>query len=574
MPPILAGQIMADGKKKGISAGRKILGLQIVLAVLLAASLFTNYEQNIASDASVKAEADAKIRIGKFGELDLQLKDMQYNIIQIQQFLTDVSATRGLDGMDDGYAHAEEHTQKFNDHYKAAHALAMELKDYDILQKVIVASQAFPPYYTTGRRMAEAYVAEGPAGGNKLMDPFDKAAQKITDHLNTALATAEKRRADTQEQTAKAVATFDARHDLFQWISYAIGGVALVFSALTSLYTALLQRQADQQARRAEELAREQNTEREERERQAKLVISSLGSGLGKLSNGDLSAQIETPFPGEMEKLRDYFNTSIRALNETIHSVLQTSDQIRAGTSEIADASGDLARRTENQAASLEQAAATIGQLTGALQETASNSTRASHSAMSAKASAETGRDVVERAVTSMREIATSAEQITKIIGVIDEIALQTNLLALNAGVEAARAGDAGKGFAVVANEVRALSDRSAVAAKDIKRLLGESNLKVDQGVGLVAEVGRALTDINTHVLDVAQIINEITQAAATQSQSLTEVNAAVSQLDEFTQANAAMVEEATAATHTLNRQTVELSEVIGKFKVGDERAA
>lgn len=574
MPPILAGQIMADEKKKGISAGRKILGLQIVLALLLAASLFTNYEQNVASDASVKAEADAKIRIGKFGELDLQLKDMQYNIIEIQQFLTDISATRGLDGMDDGYARAEEHTQKFNEHYKAAHALAMELKDYDILQKVIVSSQAFPPYYTTGRRMAEAYVAEGPAGGNKLMDPFDKAAQKITEHLNIALATAEKRRADTQEQTAKAVAAFDARHDLFQWISYAIGGVALIFSALTSLYTALLQRQADQQARRAEELARERNTEREERERQAKLVISSLGNGLGKLSNGDLSAQIETPFPGEMERLRDYFNTSIRALNETIHSVLQTSDQIRAGTSEIADASGDLARRTENQAASLEQAAATIGQLTGALQETASNSTRASHSAMSAKASAESGREVVERAVTSMREIATSAEQITKIIGVIDEIALQTNLLALNAGVEAARAGDAGKGFAVVANEVRALSDRSALAAKDIKRLLSESNTKVDQGVELVAEVGQALSDINTHVLDVAQIINEITQAAATQSQSLTEVNAAVSQLDQFTQANAAMVEEATAATHTLNRQTVELSAVIGKFKVGDERAA
>ena len=565
---------MTKSENPGVSAGRKILGLQIGVGVLLALSLWANYQQDVKSKIAVNAEAEAKSRIAKFGKLDLELKDMQYNIIQIQQFLTDVSATRGVDGLDDGFAEAEKHTTIFDTHFKAAHALAMELKDYDILQKVIVSGQSFPPYYNTGKKMAQTYVAEGPAGGNKLMGAFDKAATKIITNLSVALETAEKRKAQIEVETAQKVDAAQAEQSLIQWLAYAIGAAALVFSGVTSIYTAMLQRRSIQQEQRAEELNRQQMEERERTAHQSALVISNLGDGLGKLSSGDLSAHIETPFPGEMEKLRHHFNTSIRALNDTIYSVLQTSDQIRAGTSEIADASGDLARRTENQAASLEEAAATIGQLTTALKDTASNSIRARGSALAARQTAETGSAVVQRTVVSMREIATSAEEITKIIGVIDEIALQTNLLALNAGVEAARAGDAGKGFAVVANEVRALSDRSALAAKDIKRLLAESNAKVEQGVGLVGEVGAALAAINDQVIAVAAIIEEISSAAAAQSDSLNEVNAAVSQLDQFTQANAAMVEQATAATHTLNRQTVELSEVIGRFKTEGDRAA
>lgn len=406
---------MTAKKMRRLTAGQKILGLQVVLGLLVALSLWANYAQDAASDIAVAAEADAKVRITKFGQLDLELKDMQYSTLQIQQFLTDISATRGLDGLNDGFERAEEHTKKFDTHFKAAHALAMDLKDYDILQKVVVSGQSFLPYYTTGKRMAETYIAEGPAGGNKLMAPFDKAAYKITKDLTAALETAAKRKEEIQTKTAEQVAEAESRHNTIQWIAYGVGALALIFSALTSIFTAILQRQATQQEKRAEEVNRQQAEEREERARQAGLVISSLGDGLGRLSAGDLSARIDTPFPGEMDRLREHFNTSIHALNETIHSVLQTSDQIRAGTSEIADASGDLARRTENQAASLEEAAATIGQLTAALKETAGNSARARASAMSARQSAETGRAVVERTVHSMREIASSSEQMTKI---------------------------------------------------------------------------------------------------------------------------------------------------------------
>ncbi len=214
-----------------------------------------------------------------------------------------------------------------------------------------------------------------------------------------------------------------------------------------------------------------------------------------------------------MEKLRHNFNDSVKTLSETISAVIRSSEQIKAGTSEIAVASGDLARRTENQAASLEETAATILQLTSALATTAANSQKARDAAATAKDMSENGRQVVNATVDSMKSISASAAQITSIISVIDEIAFQTNLLALNAGIEAARAGDAGKGFAVVASEVRTLSDRSAIAAKDIKRLLEETNTRVERGAELVTALDMSLAAINEQAVIAAGVIEEISHA-------------------------------------------------------------
>lgn len=567
-----------SASNKKISSSTKILGLQVGISLLLIGFGWMSFKHDaVTNDAFsiVKTEKQKALDIGK---LDSQLKSLQLSVVQVQQFLTDVSATRAMDGLDDGYELAEKYAKEFDLQLRDAKELASTLKEDGIANQLQTVGEGFPPYYSTGKQMAAAYVAEGPAGGNKMMASFDAVASKLTGDLATAIETTTRRKSEIEEAGMASVSSIEGKlqsdRTFFQTLMTALGGLAFAFSVATAIITAVLQRQAMRQEQRAEELNRIQTQEREERARQSALVINNLGDGLGRLSTGDLSARIETPFPGELDQLRDHFNTSIRALNETIVSVMQTSDQIKAGTSEIAGASGDLARRTENQAASLEEAAATIGQLTSALKDTASNSAKARASALSARESAETGGGVVRRTVDSMREIASSAEQMTKIIGVIDEIALQTNLLALNAGVEAARAGDAGKGFAVVATEVRALSDRSAMAAKDIKRLLEESNAKVEQGVSLVGEVGTSLSTITEQVLAVATIIEDISQAAAAQSDSLSEVNAAVNQLDQFTQANAAMVEEATAATHTLDRQTAELAQVIGKFKTDYATAA
>ncbi len=299
-------------------------------------------------------------------------------------------------------------------------------------------------------------------------------------------------------------------------------------------------------------------------------VVGLVASGLARLAGGDLAHRLAEPFPADYERLRSDFNAALEKLQDTMRTVTTSASAILSGTTEISTASDDLSRRTEQQAASLEETAAALDEITATVRKTAEGSSHARSVVGHARGSAEQSGLVVQQAVEAMNGIERSSREIGQIIGVIDEIAFQTNLLALNAGVEAARAGEAGRGFAVVASEVRALAQRSAEAAKEIKALISTSGVQVEQGVALVGQTGEALSRIVTQVAEIDGIVTEIAASAQEQATALNEVNTAVNQMDQVTQQNAAMVEEATAASQALAHETMELSRLIGQFQVAD----
>jgi methyl-accepting chemotaxis protein len=333
-------------------------------------------------------------------------------------------------------------------------------------------------------------------------------------------------------------------------------------------------RRAEQEAERAAaEVERQRHAEEAEAFSRAQAkAVASLGEGMERLADGDLIWRMrEDDFQGDSVRMPRDFNAAVESLQATMAGILSAARGIKSGCAEISSAADDLAQRTERQAAGLEQTAAALDQITATVRRSSEGAERARQVTMTAKAAAERSGVVVEEAVEAMGGIERSSQSITQIIGVIDEIAFQTNLLALNAGVEAARAGEAGRGFAVVAQEVRALAQRSADAAKEIKALISASTQQVGKGVKLVGETGETLREILVQVAEINELVGEIAASSKEQAVGLAEVNQAVNQMDQVTQQNAAMVEQSTAASHALSNEAAQLERLIGRFQVGAE---
>jgi methyl-accepting chemotaxis protein len=297
--------------------------------------------------------------------------------------------------------------------------------------------------------------------------------------------------------------------------------------------------------------------------------VDQLASAMQALADGDLTQDIAIPFIPTLEKLRVDFNSAATKLRGAMQSVAENAGAIAAGAQQIRSASDDLSKRTEQQAASVEETAAALEEITTTVADSSHRAQEAGQLVQKTRDNAERSGGVVRNAVDAMGKIETSSAEIGNIIGVIDEIAFQTNLLALNAGVEAARAGDAGKGFAVVAQEVRELAQRSAKAAKEIKELINASNEHVKSGVSLVGETGKALVEIVGQVQQVNVNVSAIVESSKEQATGLKEINTAVNTMDQGTQQNAAMVEEATAAAHSLAREADSLFQLVRQFNIG-----
>ncbi len=382
----------------------------------------------------------------------------------------------------------------------------------------------------------------------------------------------------------------DISRVLFHALVLVVEAAVLAWSAasVTAMFAAntLSQTQAAEAAVRVQEAsealeasrsAQDQTTaeklalDREAAQEQA-FIVEATAAGLSALAKGDMTYRIPGLFPDHYARLQNDFNSAVSALQSDMTVIDANARSIGSGAREISKASEDLSRRTEQQAASLEETAAALDEITATVNRTASGAKQVSAEVQAARADAEASSGVVRDAITAMGAIHASARKINQTIGVIDEIAFQTNLLALNAGVEAARAGESGRGFAVVASEVRALAQRSADAAKEIKVLIATSSTEVDSGVTLVGQTGQALDRIVNRVTQIDAVVSEIAASAQEQAIGLLEVNTAVNHMDQVTQQNAAMVEQSTAAGQSLTNEAGELVDLLARFNLDAAR--
>jgi methyl-accepting chemotaxis protein len=464
----------------------------------------------------------------------LLAKDMQRNVVQVQQFLSDVSATRGLDGLNDGFELADKNQREFSTRLETFRAEAVKTGNTQQVALIERTRQEFDTYYQSGVTMAKAYVADGPAAGNLLMANFDRASMALQTSVD-ALVQAQR---DALKNESHLIL---ASTDQMRWTALSLVVVAaFVVSLLSWLVAVSILRPLAHAVHVTEQVAQ-----------------------------GNLQTKVELRGSDEFSKLMASLEAMQIHLSKVVWSVRQGSESVANASSEIAQGNQDLSNRTENQASALQQTASSMAELGVTVRQNADNASQANQLAMSASTVAIQGGEVVAQVVDTMKGINEASRKIGDIISVIDGIAFQTNILALNAAVEAARAGEQGRGFAVVASEVRALAGRSAAAAKEIKTLIDDSINRVERGTNLVDKAGSTMQEVVSSIRRVTDIMGEISAASREQSRGAGQVGEAVTQMDQVTQQNAALVEQIASAAGSLKAQAQDLVQTVALFKLG-----
>ena len=467
--------------------------------------------------------------------------DMNLSRSDIQQFLTDVAATHEPAG----YKDAEEAAQRFQRGIDKFRQLYQQEKNAAGLQELAQLEADFNKLYAMGKAMAAVYVAQGMEAGNALMKGsgtspgFDKASEVLLTHME-AFRQREVEEANhlaaNAEKTAVTMSTSLVTAGLLAFVLAAMIAAWVVRSILQ-----LLGGEPGQAARLAQ-----------------------------RVGAGDLSVPIELR-PGDTASLMAELKTMQQRLSTVVARVRQSSDEVATSSVEITRGNSDLSARTEQQASALEQTAASMEELGATVRQNAESARQGNQLAQGASAVAVQGGAVVAQVVSTMKGINEASRKIADIISVIESIAFQTNILALNAAVEAARAGDQGRGFAVVASEVRSLAGRSAEAAKEIKKLISASVAQVAQGTVQADQAGATMAEVVSSIHRVTGIMGEISAASNEQAIGVAQVGEAVTQMDQATQQNAALVDEMAAAASSLNTQAQDLVQTVAVFKLGTE---
>jgi methyl-accepting chemotaxis protein len=469
----------------------------------------------------------------------LLVDEMNLSRSDVQQFLTDVSATHEVAG----YKDAEDAAERFQQGVQKFRQIYQDEKNAEGLKEIEQLDADFAKLYAMGKAMAAAYLSQGMEAGNVLMKGsdtspgFDKASEVLLTHMATF------RQREVQE--ANQLAAQAGKTAAAMSTGMVLAG--LLACALAALIAAWVVRSIFQM------LGGEPS--------QAVQVAQRVGAG-------DLSVPIALR-QGDTTSLLAELKTMQQRLSTVVTLVRQSSDEVATGSVEIAQGNSDLSARTEQQASALEQTAAAMEELSATVKQNAESAHQANQLAQGASSVAVQGGAVVAQVVSSMKGINNASGKIADIISVIESIAFQTNILALNAAVEAARAGDQGRGFAVVASEVRSLAGRSADAAREIKKLIHASVEQVAQGTVQADRAGATMAEVVNSIHRVTGLMGEISAASNEQAIGVAQVGEAVTQMDQATQQNAALVEEMAAAASSLNAQSQSLVQTVAVFKVG-----
>ncbi|MDH4224660.1 MAG: methyl-accepting chemotaxis protein [Deltaproteobacteria bacterium] len=557
---------------KDMRIGTKVsFSFATILIIMGLSSLGIFLVTEIVKGKTIKAKQDSFVYSQK-------AQQMKLNVVQVQQWLTDISATRGQDGLNDGFElaqlNADEYLKtlgEFRTYYQK--------NNPENLPVVGQLEALFLSYYNTGIKMAKGYVAGGPAVGNKLMSGFDKSATALTEQLDVFV---HHETQDLDEDIADIVLSLNS---LRAGIVVA-GFLAVSIGLLLAIWlTRSVTKPLGSVVHQIEEMTKGHMVERlevtshdeigdmiESIDHYAEDLQAGTVSALTKLAQGDLT------FQAHPKDANDVMGMALKMVGENLNKLVMeihvAGDYIASGSSEVATASSSVSQGAVEEAAALEQISTSLTELSSKTKTNAENVTQANRLAQESKKAAEDGGGIMTRMVESMRQINTSSEEIAKIIKMIDDISFQTNLLALNAAVEAARVGKYGKGFAVVAEEVHSLSEKAAKAAKDSASLVDTAHHQISAGVSIAEESAKSFSLITSKVEKVSDLMGEIALSSTDQAHAISQVSQTLEQMQGVVGQNSASAEQSAAAAEELAAQSAQLKEMISRFRVREKVAS
>lgn len=503
----------------------------------------------------------------------LVAKQMDKDVVQVQQWLTDISATRAKDGLDDGFSEAEKSYESFLNGLGRFEEMFKEEGYSKGLKNVAELKTSVKAYYETGKMMANGYIQGGPEQGNKLMSQFDDAAENLSSKLSVFV---DEQVNELTEDSEKTVVSIE---DLI-WNSIVVSVISIFASVIIGLY---LSRSITAPMTKAVEMLKEMSNGhlngrlRLNRSDELGQMANSMDGfadslqqeivkPIQQLASGDLTFQVN-PFDGN-DEVRSAIKKAGEDLNGLISEIQASGNQISSASGQVSDFSQSLSQGATETAASLEEISSSMSEMSSQTSQSAQNADTASKLASDASLAAKKGGQQMTSMVSAMSEINEAGQNISKIIKTIDEIAFQTNLLALNAAVEAARAGQHGKGFAVVAEEVRNLAARSAKAASETAELIEGSVEKTQNGAQIADQTSKALEEIVDAIGKVTGLVTEIAAASNEQAQGISQVTQGMGQIDQAVQQNTATAEESASAAEELSSQAEQLKHMLGRFQL------